>query len=104
LITHKYVPNFDSSVGVLGACINRLVLPMLFQKRFLPGMPQSVCPTIPRWERITRARNINGTEVDLYQPTDDSADKQWFYTVACAHLRVQGTGHCRDCCSAIDSR
>ncbi|XP_052807534.1 venom nerve growth factor 1-like [Mya arenaria] len=73
-------------------------------KRFDMGMAQSVCPVKISWELISRARDMNGTEVEVFQPLDSSDRFQWFYTVTCDQRRLQERENCPQCCYAINTQ
>ncbi|XP_033740758.1 uncharacterized protein LOC117327740 isoform X2 [Pecten maximus] len=79
------------------------------QKRdgsFVPGMAQPACPYNTDWRLIYQAKDINDSDVEVFQPTgSDISGRQWFYTVTCDTdlLKLENPG-CNNCCRGVNNR
>ncbi|KAK3096705.1 hypothetical protein FSP39_002570 [Pinctada imbricata] len=62
------------------------------------------CPYTTEWKLIYQARDINDTEVTVYQPDDGTENGlQWFYTATCDRAQIyRENPHCTNCCRGID--
>ncbi|CAH1798843.1 unnamed protein product [Owenia fusiformis] len=65
---------------------------------------QPVCPSRTEWRLLTRARDINETEVEVFQPRRGLGGQQWFYTVSCVDGHVLPGRACDNCCYGIDQQ
>ncbi|XP_045196164.1 venom nerve growth factor-like [Mercenaria mercenaria] len=72
------------------------------------GVAEPSCPFTTEWVRLYAARDINNTEVVVFQPSDDNSNRfQWFYTVTCDYelLSFENIGtQCPKCCRAVNRR
>ncbi|XP_021362776.1 uncharacterized protein LOC110456391 [Mizuhopecten yessoensis] len=79
------------------------------QKRdgsFVPGMAQPACPYTTDWRLIYEAKDINDSDVEVFQPTGvDISGRQWFYTVTCDTeiLKLENPS-CNNCCRGVNNR
>ncbi|XP_061177191.1 venom nerve growth factor-like [Saccostrea echinata] len=65
---------------------------------------QPVCPYKTEWRLIHRAKNINDTEVIVFQPEIESDGFQWFYTATCDRAASYlYDSSCPTCCRGIDT-
>ncbi|XP_076466150.1 uncharacterized protein LOC143297618 [Babylonia areolata] len=46
---------------------------------------REVCPSRTEWRLLHVSRDINNTQVQIFQPHDHSTGHQWFYTTTCLH-------------------
>ncbi|XP_064628847.1 uncharacterized protein LOC135488248 isoform X2 [Lineus longissimus] len=65
------------------------------------GIPHTICPSKTEWRRLFAAKDINDTNVEVWQPRRGTDGQQWFYTVECNEERLQRQV-CPGCCSGID--
>ena len=66
---------------------------------------QRVCPAITEWRLLDYAKDINDTDVEVYQPDrhgNSGQGKQWFHTVECRNRYQEERRDCPDCCMGID--
>ncbi|KAL3882783.1 hypothetical protein ACJMK2_029090 [Sinanodonta woodiana] len=73
------------------------------KKAITIGIPQPACPFTTSWVLITRAYDMNNTEVEVFQPVDGSDMFQWFYTVNCNTEVLKNENEaCPFCCRGIN--
>ncbi|XP_076445541.1 uncharacterized protein LOC143283252 [Babylonia areolata] len=61
------------------------------EKRSFTHLSSSVvCPAHTEWRLLHVARDINNTEVEVFQPRDGAEGHQWFYTTTCDHDHDHG--------------
>jgi hypothetical protein len=66
-------------------------------------LARSVCPARTEWRMIHSAKDINDTEVQVYQPDlSTSQAQQWFYTVNCMNDHPSQDRECPGCCIGIN--
>ncbi|KAK7503089.1 hypothetical protein BaRGS_00005715, partial [Batillaria attramentaria] len=64
---------------------------------------EPVCPSHTEWRLLHEARDINDTQVEVFQPSDGSNGHQWFYTTTCdTQLQELSSGDCPRCCRGIN--
>ncbi|XP_060594897.1 venom nerve growth factor 3-like [Ruditapes philippinarum] len=70
------------------------------------GVAQPICPFTTEWVQIRNARDLNNTEVVVFQPSDDNPNSfQWFYTVTCDYESLLSENDdCPLCCRAVNHR
>ncbi|KAL8588457.1 hypothetical protein ACOMHN_054036 [Nucella lapillus] len=73
---------------------------------------REVCPSRTEWRLLRVARDINNTQVQIFQPHDGSTGHQWFYTTTCLHDVEGQEGQtsfsnplpdCPSCCHGINT-
>ena len=74
------------------------------QKRSFSHLSSTpVCPSRTEWRLLRVARDINDTEVEVFQPNDGSDGHQWFYTTTCNNDHPDLTmADCPRCCRGIN--
>ncbi|ESO94809.1 hypothetical protein LOTGIDRAFT_161061 [Lottia gigantea] len=85
---------------------NQTLRPNDHEKRtFQHFTAQSVCPSSTNWRLLRYARDMNDTEVEVFQPTEGNEGFQWFYTVSCNEQhKVMTNPVCPGCCRGINRR
>lgn len=64
---------------------------------------QSSCPAHTEWRILHSAKDINNTEVQVFQPEVGSDQSiQWFYTVTCKNNALRSRRECIGCCIGTD--
>ncbi|KAK2169342.1 hypothetical protein LSH36_11g13068 [Paralvinella palmiformis] len=82
--------------GPAGEAIQRL------KRTFDSDIAQPVCPSRTSWRLLRHAKDINDTEVEVFQPEHGSNRiKQWFYTVTCNNRSFRSRRDCPGCCIGI---
>ncbi|XP_046327608.1 uncharacterized protein LOC124111825 isoform X3 [Haliotis rufescens] len=73
------------------------------QKRtFQNALSEPVCPSRTEWRLLRSARDINDTEVEIFQPPEGNEGHQWFYTVTCnTQHEIMDNPECPACCRGI---
>ncbi|XP_050390439.1 neurotrophin-3 isoform X2 [Patella vulgata] len=73
------------------------------KRAFQPVTAQPVCPSRTSWRLLRYARDINDTEVEVYQPSEGNDGYQWFYTVSCdEEHEIMENPECPACCRGIN--
>ena len=72
------------------------------RKRVPSHLAQAVCPSTVIWKRLARARDMNGTDVQVYQPPHPADGQQWFYVTSCNLAKLHNATDCPGCCKGID--
>lgn len=69
----------------------------------IPDIAQSSCPAHTEWRILHTAKDLNNTDVQVFQPEVGSGESlQWFYTVTCKNSALRSRRDCIGCCIGID--
>ncbi|KAK2176893.1 hypothetical protein NP493_633g01028 [Ridgeia piscesae] len=75
-------------------------------KRGIVDQSQSVCPSAAEWRQLFTAKDMNDTNVEVFQPDNLASSQlehqQWFYTVTCDNEALTSARDCSNCCIGID--
>ncbi|XP_074662886.1 uncharacterized protein LOC141915298 [Tubulanus polymorphus] len=78
---------------------------MFEEERMELNIEYEVCPSRAEWRKLGKAKDINDTDVDVYQPDAHEKEQQlsqWFYYVTCNHIQQRIDPNCPNCCIGID--
>ena len=98
---------FVSVFVCLFVCLNKvinesLVFRQVEKRHVFAHMAHTVCPAQTELRQLFKARDINDTVVEVFQPLANPAQQQWFYTVTCTNWMLNSMRDCRNCCIGID--
>src|SRR6218665_2183693 len=69
----------------------------------IPDVAQSSCPAHTEWRILHTAKDLNNTDVQVFQPEVGSGESlQWFYTVTCKNNALRSRRDCVGCCIGMD--
>ncbi|XP_025099527.1 neurotrophin-4-like [Pomacea canaliculata] len=68
---------------------------------YLNAVP--VCSSSTQWRMLHVANDVNGREVQVFQPLGDTVGRQWFYITTCNFEQTERSStNCTRCCRGIN--